>query len=142
MVELVKGQARLANINLSIDCPEGLPAVAVDINEMKQVFLNLVNNAFVAMPAGGTLDIRCRQGSTHAGKTVVITEFIDSGVGIPEHQLDKIFDPFFSTKPEGEGIGLGLSISYMVVQNHCGSIEVESRVGEGSTFRVVLPAAE
>jgi signal transduction histidine kinase len=66
-------------------------------------------------------------------------DLADTGHGIPEEHLDKIFDPFFTTKPDGEGTGLGLSISYMIVQNHGGRIEVESKVGQGSTFRVSLP---
>ena len=64
----------------------------------------------------------------------------DTGQGIPEEHLDKIFDPFFTTRADGGGTGLGLSMSFMVVQNHGGRIEVDSTVGEGSTFRVLLPA--
>jgi two-component system NtrC family sensor kinase len=74
-----------------------------------------------------------------SGKEFVALEFADTGIGIPEAQLDKIFDPFFTTRLEGDGTGLGLSISYMIVQNHGGRIEVESKVGEGSIFRVLLP---
>ncbi len=138
-VESVSGQARLANIKIISECPAGLPAVAVDPEEMSKVFVNLINNAFCAMPGGGSVRIRCRHDREAAGKEVVIVEFIDTGVGIPESQLDKIFDPFFTTRLEGEGTGLGLSISYMIVQNHGGRIEVESKIGEGSVFRVVLP---
>lgn len=138
-LELVKGQARLTNIVVSADCSDGLPAVDVDVDEMKQVFVNLINNAFFAMPGGGAFTIRCKREKDLAGADIVAVEFSDTGVGIPEAQLDKIFDPFFTTRLEGEGTGLGLSISYMIVQNHGGRIEVESRVGEGSTFRVVLP---
>lgn len=137
--ELVKGQARLTNVKLHLDCPPGLPALALDSDEMKQVFVNLINNAFFAMPGGGTFTTRCKHEINPAGKEVVAVEFTDTGIGIPEAQLDKIFDPFFTTRLEGEGSGLGLSISYMIVQNHGGTIEVESKVGEGSTFRVVLP---
>jgi len=139
-LELVRGQARLSNVTLRIECPQGLPDVAVDRDEIKQVFLNLINNALFAMPSGGDLTIRasCRRESI--GQDTVAVEFRDSGIGIPEDQLDKIFDPFFTTRIEGEGTGLGLSISYMIVQNHGGIIEVESTVGEGSTFRVLLPA--
>jgi two-component system NtrC family sensor kinase len=136
---LVNGQARLVNIKLIAECPDGLPAVAVDPEEMTKVFVNFINNAFCAMPGGGTLRVRCRHDKDLAGKEVVTVEFIDTGVGIPESQLDKIFDPFFTTRIEGEGTGLGLSISYMIVQNHGGRIEVESKVGEGSLFRVFLP---
>jgi signal transduction histidine kinase len=138
-LELVKEQARLTNVGMTMECPEGLPAVAVDPDEMKHVFVNLINNAFFAMPSGGTLMVRCRRDNGKDGKEVVAVEFTDTGVGIPETQLDKIFDPFFTTRLEGEGTGLGLSISYMIVQNHGGRIEVESKVGEGSTFRVELP---
>ena len=138
-IELVKGQARMANVRVSADCQDGLPLVAVDVDEMKQVFVNLMNNAFFAMQGGGDFTIKCRHGSDLVGKSIVAIEFADTGVGIPEEQLDKIFDPFFSTRLEGEGTGLGLSISYMIVQNHGGRIEVESKVGAGSTFRVVIP---
>lgn len=137
-LEFINGQAQPANIKIIAECPSGLPAVAVDPDEMRNVFVNLINNAFSAMPGGGTLRIRCRYDRDIASKEVVAVEFIDTGVGIPESQLDKVFDPFFTTRLEGEGTGLGLSISYMIVQNHGGRIEVESKVGEGSIFRVYL----
>ncbi len=137
-LEFINGQAQPTNVKIIAECPDGLPAVAVDPDEMKNVFVNLTNNAFSAMPSGGTLRIRCSHDRDIAGKEVVTIEFIDTGVGIPESQLDKIFDPFFTTRLEGEGTGLGLSISYMIVQNHGGRIEVESKVGEGSIFRVYL----
>jgi signal transduction histidine kinase len=137
---LVKGQARLSNVKVQVECPPGLSDVAVDEDEIEQVFVNLINNALFAMPGGGMLTIRGRQDRNLAGKEVVVVEFEDTGIGIPESQLDKIFDPFFTTRIEGDGTGLGLSISYMIVQNHGGSIEVASTVGAGSTFRVVLPA--
>jgi two-component system NtrC family sensor kinase len=137
---LVKGQARLNDIELVLSCPEGgVPPVAVDTDEMKQVFINLTNNAFLSMPKGGAFSVRCFHGRDAADRDVVTIEFSDTGRGIPEEQLDKIFDPFFSTMLEGDGAGLSLSVSYMIVQNHGGRIEVESKVGEGTTFRVVLP---
>lgn len=136
-LELVKGQASVTNVKIHLECDSGLPAVAVDGDEIKQVFVNLINNAFHAMSGGGTLTITCKQDKDRAGKETLAIQFTDTGNGISESQLDKIFDPFFTTQVEGEG--LGLSISYMIVQNHGGSIEVESKVGEGSTFRVVLP---
>ncbi len=138
-LERVSGQARLNNIRIISECTEGLPAVAVDPEEMGNVFVNLINNAFCSMPGGGTFRIRCRHDRDMAGKEVVVVEFVDTGAGIPESQLDKIFDPFFTTRLEGDGTGLGLSISYMVIQNHGGRIEVESKVGEGSIYRVFLP---
>jgi two-component system NtrC family sensor kinase len=138
-VLLVKGQAKLGNVEIVRDCPPGLPPVALDADEMMQVFVNLINNAFIAMSKGGTLTIRCRPDRDRSGREVVTVDLADTGHGIPEEHLDKIFDPFFTTKPDGEGTGLGLSISYMIVQNHGGRIEVESKVGQGSTFRVSLP---
>jgi len=138
-VELVNGQARLGNVKIIMDCLEGIPAVAVDVDEIKQVFVSIIDNAFFSMPGGGSLTIRCRHHEDMSGKKFVALEFADTGIGIPEAQLDKIFDPFFTTRLEGDGTGLGLSISYMIIQNHGGRIEVESKVGEGSLFRVLLP---
>jgi len=94
------------------------------------------------MPSGGTLTVRCGAEAEETGRQLVVVSVSDTGHGIPEEQLDKIFDPFFTTRPDGGGTGLGLSISFMVVQNHGGRIEVESTVGQGSTFRVILPAQE
>lgn len=139
-IMLVKGQAKVIHVDIKTDCPPGLPLVAVDTDEIKQVFVNLINNAFFAMPSGGTLTIRCGAEDEGTGPPHIVVSLSDTGHGIPEDHLDKIFDPFFTTRSDGGGTGLGLSISYMVVQNHGGRIEVESAVGEGSTFRVVLPA--
>jgi signal transduction histidine kinase len=138
-IQLVQGRARMSNVGVAAACPRGLPPVVVDAEEMKQVFVNLIDNAFIAMPKGGTLTVRCMQGRGLTGEEVVAVEFADTGKGIPEEHLDKIFDPFFTTRPDGNGTGLEMSISYMVVQNHGGRIEVESKVSEGSTFRVILP---
>lgn len=109
---------------------------------MKQVVVNLINNAFFAMSSGGTMTVRCGAETDERGRKLVVVGLSDTGHGIPEDQLDKIFDPFFTVRPDGGGTGLGLSISFMVVQNHGGRIEVESTVGQGSTFRVILPAQE
>jgi signal transduction histidine kinase len=141
-ISLVKGQAKVSHVEIKIECPTGLPLVAVDTDGMKQVFVNLINNAFFAMPSGGMLTVRCGAETDERGRKSVVVGLSDTGHGIPEDQLDKIFDPFFTTRPDGGGTGLGLSISFMVVQNHGGRIEVESTVGQGSTFRVILPAQE
>jgi len=138
---LIRGQAKMTNVEISTTCPSGLPPVSVDADEMKQVFVNLINNALFAMPQGGSLSIRCRQDKDGImGRDAVVVELTDTGIGIPEAHLDKIFDPFFTTRTDGEGTGLGLSISYMVVHNHNGRIEVRSAVNKGSTFTVILPA--
>jgi len=112
--------------------------VRMDHNEMKQVFINIMSNALHAMSQGGTLRIRLL--SARERETTVVFE--DSGHGIPEEHLGRIFQPFFSTKNYGDGTGLGLSISERIIQGHGGRIEVESTVGRGSVFRVSLPVAE
>ncbi|MFC1597833.1 sensor histidine kinase, partial [Planctomycetota bacterium] len=86
---------------------------------------------------GGTLTI-----STSAQGSSVLLKVTDTGCGIKEKNLDHIFEPFFSTKPVGKGTGLGLSVSYGIVQRHGGTLEVESEVGKGATFIIVLPCAE
>jgi signal transduction histidine kinase len=141
-LDLVKGQAKPSNVNIVVDIPKGIPAVSVDADEVKQAFVNIINNAFFGMPGGGSLTIRCRLDTDMSGGKFVALEFADTGIGIPEAQLDKIFEPFFTTRLEGDITGLGLSISYMIIRDHGGHIEVESKVGEGSIFRVLLPACE
>jgi len=141
-IPLIKGQAKLSNIVITTSCDDSLPQVSIDVDEIRQVFVNLINNACFAMPKGGSLAIRCRADQDITGRQSVIVEFADTGHGIPEEQLDKIFDPFFSARPDGGGTGLGLSISYMIVQNHGGRIEVESTVDKGSIFKVIIPVQD
>ena len=138
---LVKDQAVLNHVEIAVNCPSTLPSVAINADEMKQVFVNLINNAFFAMPKGGTVTIQCRFVKDGFGKEIVAVDIMDTGKGIPPEQLSKIFDPFFTTRVDS-GSGLGLSISYMIVQNHGGRIEVQSTVGKGSTFTVILPVYE
>ena len=113
------------------------PPVWADENRIQQVLLNLVQNAHQALvrrPDDRVLTVR---GGPRDGRVVI--EVIDNGPGIPPEVLPRIFDPFFTTKPEGKGTGLGLSVSYGIVRDHKGRIEVRSRVGEGTEFQVVLP---
>lgn len=114
-----------------------LPLVEVDPARMKQVFLNIINNAVSAMPRGGTLVV-----STRATAETVVVDFKDTGVGIPPEHLGRIFDPFFTTKPEVSGTGLGLSVSLGIVRQHGGTIEVASEEGKGSTFTVKVPRGQ
>lgn len=115
---------------------DGVPVIVnMDPGEIKQVFINIVNNALQAMPNGGDLKIGLKIGQD--GEAII--EFADTGHGIPQENIDKIFEPFFSTRTEAGGTGLGLSISKRIVQNHGGRIEVESTLGKGSVFRVYLP---
>jgi signal transduction histidine kinase len=107
--------------------------------ELRQVFLAMCINAMDAMNASGMLTIRTSVESQN-GQSAVRVQFQDTGVGIPPGNLNKIFDPFFTTKPVGKGTGLGLSICYGIVGSHKGSIKVESEIGKGSTFHILLPA--
>lgn len=132
---LVQGVAEAASVRIREEY-DGRPIlISMDPNEIKQVFINIVNNALQAMPAGG--ELRIRANADRQNEAVV--EFSDTGNGIPEGNIRKVFEPFFSTKGEGSGTGLGLSISERIVHNHGGRIEVESTPGKGSVFRVLLP---
>jgi two-component system, NtrC family, sensor kinase len=118
-----------------------LPPVRGDCRQLQQVFLNLMNNAVAAMPDGGVLTIKAL---LEKGTRRAVIEVSDTGSGIPEADLDRIFEPFFTTKPEGEGTGLGLFVSYGIINSFGGSIHCESRVSEdrdrsGTTFIVKLP---
>ncbi len=134
-VALLQGIAEQASVRIQEDYPESPVIVNMDHNEMKQVFINILNNALQAMPHGGVIAINVDIASEQECFVVIR----DSGVGIAAEHKNKIFEPFFSTKEKGDGTGLGLSISYRIVQNHGGSIEVQSEQGQGTTFRVVLP---
>ena len=112
-----------------------LPLVECVASQINQVFMNLLVNAAHAIEEHGTITIR----TGTEGDERVWMEVEDSGKGIPQENLNHIFDPFFTTKPVGKGTGLGLSLSYGIVQKHGGTIEVESEVGKGTRFRVVLP---
>jgi signal transduction histidine kinase len=113
-----------------------MPEIQCYAGQLNQVFMNILNNAIHAMPQQGTLTI---QTFLDPKDQLLKIEISDTGCGIPEANLNKIFDPFFTTKQVGEGTGLGLSISYGIVKKHNGTIEVESEVGKGSTFRIQLP---
>jgi signal transduction histidine kinase len=105
--------------------------------QLVQVFMALLLNAMDAMGDRGTVRIVTRRGTEAASG--VIAEVIDQGHGIARSELSKIFEPFYTTKAPGQGTGLGLSICYGIVQEHGGRIEVDSVLGQGSTFRILLP---
>ena len=125
---------RQSFIQLQLDLP-AQPVIAVyDAQQIEQVFINIISNAVQAMPPRGTLRVRLTQADQMAA-----VSFQDNGTGISPEILERIFDPFFTTKPEGEGTGLGLSVSYGIVASHKGRIDVSSVVGQGTTFTVLLP---
>ncbi|MBJ6802164.1 hybrid sensor histidine kinase/response regulator [Geomonas propionica] len=136
-----------SNVKGVVDIPETLSAVEADVGQMCQAFRNIIINAAQAMPDGGVLTITARDLVLEPGNPeklppgpYVRIAFTDHGEGIPEASLKKIFDPYFSTKPKGRG--LGLASAYSIVKRHGGSLSVDSRVGEGSTFTIDLPSLE
>ncbi|HOJ59101.1 MAG TPA: ATP-binding protein [bacterium] len=121
---------------LVMEPADGVPALAMDLKLGRQIFLNLFLNAQEAMPEGGTITVRARAYSPRE----VAVEVIDEGMGIPPDRIDKIFDPFFTMKENGTG--LGLSLVYQLMSSHGGRVEVESTPGQGSVFRLIFPAYE
>jgi signal transduction histidine kinase len=133
-LKLVGNELSLAGVTTRLDVAEELPQTSGNPRNLQQLFLNLFLNAMQAMPHGGELVIRAdRDGD------MIRIAVQDTGTGIAEEDLEKIFEPFYTTKEAGEGTGLGLSVSYSVIEKHGGRIEVESRLGEGTTFFVFLP---
>jgi len=134
---LLKHHDRFKRLELREDLAEGLPVIQASSEQLIQVFMSLMLNAMDAMEARGTLSVRTCRNPGRADE--VFIEFSDTGVGIARSDIQKIFEPFFTTKPQGRGTGLGLSICYAIVAEHGGRIEVDSQIGRGSTFRVILP---
>jgi signal transduction histidine kinase/putative methionine-R-sulfoxide reductase with GAF domain len=139
VLQLVHHLAQTSNIKVRMELWEDIPIIRADRNQMQQVILNLIHNAIYAMEDGGELVVQSlmEEGDNEKWLVIVVS---DTGRGIEEENLDKIFEPFFTTKPSGEGTGLGLSVSYSIVSEHGGYIEVDSEVGKGSVFKIWLPA--
>jgi two-component system, LuxR family, sensor kinase FixL len=113
--------------------------ILADRQKLRQVFLNLVTNACDAMTAGGTLTLQVRRQSFENCTNGVVVEVADTGHGIPADILPKVMDPFFTTKEEGKGTGLGLAICRRIVQEHQGTLQIDSKVGKGTTVRILFP---
>ncbi len=136
-IRMTTHPAQLKDVRVITQLTQGLPSINGDSDKLQQVFVNIIVNALQAMTKGGELTVSTRL--TEDNEFIEI-EISDTGCGIPEEHLGKLFDPFFSTKEIGKGTGLGLSVSLGIVQKHNGSINVRSKVGQGSTFIVRLPA--
>lgn len=134
VLRLTSYLAREARVNVITELPEQAVIATYDAQQIEQVLVNLIQNGVQAMPKGGTLRISVSRNGDAAAIAVQ-----DTGVGIPPENLNRVFDPFFTTKPPGEGTGLGLSVSYGIVSSHGGRIDVQSTVGHGTTFTVILP---
>jgi len=136
VLTLVAHPFRTAQVQVTRNLQQELPAVLGSTNRLQQVFLNLFLNARDAMPSGGVVEIRT---AAHNGSVEV--EIIDTGGGISRENLNRIFDPFFTTKSSGRGTGLGLSVSYGIVKEHAGKVDVRSTPGKGTSFRLEFPVA-
>ena len=137
-LDLIHYHLRSRGVKVVKEFSEDVPHVLADRQQLRQVFLNLITNATDAMPEGGTLTLRAYQKSSGQDRFVVV-EFADTGAGIEAENLTKIFEPFFTTKPEGKGTGLGLAICRRTIDEHRGTIDIESEPGIGTTIRISLP---
>jgi two-component system NtrC family sensor kinase len=135
-LSLVERQSVFQNIRIAKSLDPQVPILLVDANQIQQVFMNILLNAADAMPDGGSLAISSR---LLPGDSFAEVKFSDTGCGIPEENLSRIFDPFFTTKAEKKGTGLGLAVSYGIIERHRGRIEAQSEVGRGTTFTIHLP---
>jgi signal transduction histidine kinase len=145
-IQFVEHQVGFQNVEFALELDPNLPAIWMDPNQLKQVIMNLVVNARDAMEERGHISVRSRRlptlfspGVGQRAVPAVELTFSDTGSGIPEEDLPKIFDPFFTSKEPGKGVGLGLSVGYSIIKAHDGTIDVESEIGRGTTFRIVLP---
>jgi signal transduction histidine kinase len=135
-LSLLEHQFKVSKVRVKREFESNLSQVYGNPGKLQQVFLNLFINAKDAMPQGGELTVR-----TSSYDSVFRVEVVDTGVGIKPEHLSKIYDPFFTTKELGRGTGLGLSVSYGIIQEHSGKIVVDSAPGQGTHFILELPAA-
>jgi len=138
VVALSRHLIHMSGIELKIDLEKDLPWVLIDSNQMKQVLINLVHNALQAMPDGGEMEIKTSN-SSRSNRDWVIVSVQDTGVGIPQLEQARIFEPFYTTKGNQGGTGLGLSVTYGIITDHGGQIDVVSQPGAGAKFTVWLP---
>lgn len=137
-LQLLEPQMRKSNVEIVKNYADIPPKVFGNAGKLQQVFTNLIINARDAMFGGGTITLM----TTYSNEDGVIIEVSDTGSGIEAENLNKIYDPFFTTKGVGSGTGLGLAVSYGIVQEHAGTIEAQSEIGNGTTFRLAFPIAQ
>ena len=144
VISPMENQALVKGVSIKFDPGENLPMLTLDRNQFQSVLINLIINALDATEPGGNINIYTSTGlsASDTGHKGVEITIADTGSGIPPDNLDKLFDPFFTTKEVGQGTGLGLSVSYGIVQRHRGTIRVQSELGKGSTFFIWIPIEE
>jgi two-component system NtrC family sensor kinase len=136
-VDILENYARNNSIDIQTDLQENLPIISGDQAQLQQVVLNLLNNAIDAIGKDGTVTVK-----STAGKSEIRLTITDTGPGIPEAMQKKVFDPFFTTKTTGKGTGLGLWISYSIIEKMGGNLGLHSKVGQGATFTITLPSVQ
>jgi signal transduction histidine kinase len=136
-LQLLEPQFRQSQVEIVRDYSLELPRVNGNAGKLQQVFTNLLLNARDAIPDGGRITLR----TVADDRDMVNVEVRDTGIGIAAENVARIYDPFFTTKGVGRGTGLGLAVSYGIVQEHSGHIAVESAPGRGTTFRIALPTS-
>ena len=141
-LDFIEHHLRSRQINVVREFADAIPPLHADNQQLRQVFLNLLTNASDAMPQGGALTLRVAAGRTEHDASAIVIEFADTGTGIKPEDLLKVWEPFFTTKEEGKGTGLGLAICRRIVEEHHGTINIESEVGQGTTVRITLPTSE
>lgn len=143
VLQLFEHEHKYDYIRNAMNLEENLPAIQGNVDTLSQVFFIMLSNARDAMPKGGELSISTKsvpsENSAEGMSGWIEIQFRDTGHGIPEAEIDRIFDPFFTTKASKNGTGLGLSLSYGIIQSHGGTIHVESQVNKGTTFTIRLP---
>jgi PAS domain S-box-containing protein len=141
-IELTEHHLTRRGVRIEPEFASDIPLIQADRQHLRQVFLNLFTNAGDAMPKGGRLIPRVRPGDLPGPRPAVVVEVVDTGVGIKPEHLSRVSEPFFTTKEEGKGTGLGLAICRRIVEQHKGRLEIESKPGEGTTVRIVLPVRD
>jgi two-component system NtrC family sensor kinase len=137
-VNLIGHKLKLMSVTMDLQLDESLPLVTCDASQMQQVLINLIMNGAEATQGKPDGRVTVRTSRT-TGNDKMILEISDTGDGIPPENIAKLYTPFFTTKGEGKGVGLGLAVVYGIVQAHNGDIDVQSKVGRGTVFRVTLP---
>jgi signal transduction histidine kinase len=132
---VLAGKARRKSVQVTMDVAPGLPQIEGYGGELNQVWSNLIDNAIDAAPESGRVDV-----SAKADGTCIIVRIVDNGHGVPTEIAEKIFEPFYTTKPQGQGTGLGLDIARQLVRQHDGQLELDSKPGR-TEFKVSLPRA-
>ena len=140
-VSLISNQSAFHNVIIEMDLLDGMPTVTVDANQIQQVILNLITNAADAMNSKGLIFIKTKRTGV-GGEEFIEAEFTDTGPGIMPEHMNKILEPFFTTKSVGKGTGLGLPVSYGIIKRHGGDLLISSVLGKGTTVLVRLPIKE